>query len=64
MEDRKKAAAAVIALLLLEDEESENEELERKHWVQPCLVKREQLGAFHTIFQEIRNDPKRCRDYV
>ena len=64
MEDRKKAAAAVLALLLLEDEESENEELERKHWVQPCLAKREQLGAFHTIFQEIRNDPKRCRDYI
>ena len=32
------AAAAVLALLLLEDEKSENEELERKHWVQPCLA--------------------------
>ena len=58
-------ARAIIALLLLEEEEdNEDEEVERKYWVQPCLAKREQLGAFHTIFQEIRNDPRRCRDYI
>lgn len=57
---------AILALLLVEDDEEneKNEAIERKYWVQPCLAKREQLGAFHTIFQEIRSDPKRCRDYI
>ena len=46
-------AKAILALLLIEEEEEndKNEEIERKYWVQPCLAKREQLGAFHTIFQ-------------
>ena len=59
-------AKVILALLLLEEEEEndEKEEIERKYWVQPCLAKREQLGAYHTIFQEIRKDPRRCRDYI
>ena len=58
-------AAVVLAFLLLEDdEENEGYQIERQYWVQPCLAKREQFGAFHTIFQEIRNDPKRCREYI
>ena len=55
----------MLAFLLLEDdEENEGDQIERQYWVQPCLAKREQFGAFHTIFQEIRNDPKRCREYI
>ena len=55
----------MLAFLLLEDdEESEGDQIERQYWVQPCLAKREQFGVFHTIFQEIRNDPKRCRKYI
>ena len=56
----------MLAFLLLEDdEENEGDQIERQYWVQPCLAKkREQFGAFHKIFQEIRNDPKRCREYI
>ena len=55
----------MLAFLLLEDdEENEGDQIERQYWVQPCLAKREEFGAFHTIFQEIRNDPKRCREYI
>ena len=55
----------MLAFLLLEDdEENEGDQIERQYWVQPCLAKRKQFGAFHTIFQEIRNDPKRCREYI
>ena len=64
MEVRTRAAVVLAFLLLEDDEESEGDQIERQYWVQPCLAKREQFGAFHTIFQEIRNDPKRCREYI
>lgn len=54
----------ILALLLLEDDEEGKTKTERACWVQPCLAKRNELGAFHTIFQEIRYDPRRCRDYI
>lgn len=62
MEVRTRVVAA-LAFILLEDEENE-ESVERNYWVQPLIAKREQFGAFHTIFQDIRNDPKRCREYI
>ena len=64
MEVRTRAAAVLAFLLLEDDEENEGDQIERQYWVQPWLAKREQFGAFHTIFQEIRNDPKRCREYI
>ena len=55
MEVRTRAVAVLAFILLEEDEENEGDQIERKYWVQPLLAKREQFGAFHTIFQEIRN---------
>ena len=62
MEVRTKA---ILALLLLhEEEDDDNNKVERRYWVQPCLAKREELGVFRTIFQEVRYDQRRCRDYI
>ena len=55
----------VLALLLLDkDEEGKKDALKRKCWVQPWLGKRETHGAFHTIFQDVRMDPQKCREYI
>ncbi|XP_057290913.1 uncharacterized protein LOC130613611 [Hydractinia symbiolongicarpus] len=55
----------ILALLLLDEEEEEDrEEPPRNCWVQPWLGNRECLGAFHTIFNEIKNDEKKCRGYI
>ena len=54
----------VLALLLLEEDEDLEEANERQCWVKPWLLKREDLGLFHTIFQEIRYDSKKCKDFI
>ena len=53
MEVRTRAAVVLAFLLLEDDEENEGDQIERQYWVQPCLAKREQFGAFHTIFQRL-----------
>ena len=54
----------ILALLLLDEDDQERSISKRKCWVQPLLEKRNVFGAFHTIFQEVRDDPKKCRDYI
>ena len=55
----------VLALLLLDEDEEEQKGVpERQCWIQPWLEKRETHGAFHTIFQDVRMDPQKCRAYI
>ena len=50
MEVRTRAAVVLAFLLLEDDEENEGYQIERQYWVQPCLAKREQFGAFQQSF--------------
>lgn len=55
----------VLALLLLIDDEDNDKVVRKKAcWVQPWLARRNKLGAYHTLFQELKDDPKKCRDYI
>ena len=55
---------ALALLLLDDDEESDKVTRKRACWVQPWLGRRKKLGAYHTLFQEIKGDSKKCRDYI
>ena len=55
---------ALALLLLDDDEESDKVTRKRACWVQPWLGRRKELGAYHTLFQEIKGDSKKCRDYI
>ena len=58
-------AKVVLALMLLDDEEAQKKNpIVRNNWVEHWLQNRKLFGAYHTLFQEIRNVPKKCRDYI
>ena len=55
----------VLALLLLDEDEQDQKNIEeRQCWIQPWLTKRETLGAFNTIFQDVKMDPQKCRAFI
>lgn len=35
----------------------------RRSWVHPILMRREQCGEFHTLYEDLRKDEVKFRDY-
>jgi hypothetical protein len=42
---------------------TENKEKNWIHWVHPINEKREEVGLFYTLFQDLRKDEKSCFNY-
>ena len=52
----------IIALLL--DEEDEEQTKRNRIWSRPWIIKRQQYGAFHTPFAELKLDNLAFKDYL
>jgi len=52
---------SIIALFLLYRRRKRRRN--RLHWVHPVIQKREELGAFYTLFGELRDDPNKFFNY-
>ena len=52
----------IIALLL--DEEDEEQTKRNRIWSRPWIIKRQQYGAFHTLFAELKLDNLAFKDYL
>ena len=50
----------IIALLL----DEEDEEQRNRIWSRPWIIKRQQYGAFHTLFAELKLDNLAFKDYL
>ena len=55
-----------VALLLEEEEEDidENTEVNTKTWVRPWIYNRQNAGAFHTLFNELKLDNQAFKEYL